>query len=242
MSLIILAFIAGFLTILAPCIFPLIPVIIAPSLSKDSRYKPYFILFGLILSITVFSILLKGTTLLIDVDPVIWKIISGVLLIAFGFYYLFPTLWEKFEEYFTLNSKSNQLLNQAESKGGYLGDILLGAALGPVFTSCSPTYALILASIVPVNFWFALLLIVIYAIGLALAFLLIILFGRKAINKLKFASNPNGVFKKVLGIIFITFGLIVMFGFDKTIETWFVTTVGFDVTIIEKSVKKLFNL
>jgi len=54
------------LTILAPCVLPLLPVILGASVedSKD-KWRPYIIIAALSVSIIIFSLLLKATTLFI---------------------------------------------------------------------------------------------------------------------------------------------------------------------------------
>ncbi|MCY1549559.1 hypothetical protein D9M68_857330 [compost metagenome] len=111
-------------------------------------------------------------------------------------------------------------MGHSQSQSGVKKDILLGAALGPVFNSCSPTYALIVAVILPASFMAGLGYLVAYTIGLGVVLLLISIFGRVLVAKLKWMSNPNGVFQKIIGIIFITVGLIVMLGIDKQVQTF----------------------
>lgn len=68
--------------------------------------------------------------------------------------------------------------------------------------------------------------------------LAIALFGRKLIKNLAWASDPNGMFKKVLGVIFILVGLAIITGYDKKIESaildaGFLNTTGFEQNIID---------
>jgi cytochrome c-type biogenesis protein len=219
MPLILLSFFAGVLTVLAPCVLPLLPVIIGSSSLSKNKFKPYFVTLGLILSITLFTLLLKASTLLINIDPIFWKIISGGILVIFGLIYLFPNIWDKISFKLNLSNNSDKLLHQANKKEGFIGDTLVGASLGPVFSSCSPTYSLIIATVLPVNFVEGLLYILVYSFGLGVSLLAIALLGRKLTNKLKVFANPDGKFKKVLGIIFVLVGIAVITGFDKVLET-----------------------
>ena len=82
----------------------------------------------------------------------VWQIISGIIVLLLGLQLLWPKLWESISIRFNLLGKSHIALGKAEHKGGVGGDILMGAALGPVFTSCSPTYAFIVAAVIPVSF------------------------------------------------------------------------------------------
>jgi cytochrome c biogenesis protein CcdA len=99
-------------------------------------------------------------------------------------------------------------------------DILLGAALGPVFNSCSPTYALIVAVLLPASFVSGLAYLLAYALGLGVILLLISIFGRALVTKMRWMSNPHGWFQKCIGILFIVVGFMVVFGFDKKIQTY----------------------
>jgi cytochrome c biogenesis protein CcdA len=120
-----------------------------------------------------------------------------------------------------LQSISGGWLSHAGNhSNGYWGDILLGAALGPVFNSCSPTYALIVATILPISFGQGLVALTAYAVGLGSTLLAISLIGQRFIASLGIASNPSGWFRRSLGILFILTGLAVIFGLDKTIQSY----------------------
>lgn len=224
MLLALLSFFAGVVTVTAPCVFPLLPVILGNSVSAKDPKKALIIIASLAVSVVLFSVLLKATTLLIMVDPLVWKLISGGLLVVMGAFFIFPHVWEEISVWLKLSSRADQNLDKANKKEGVLSYILIGAALGPVFTSCSPTYALIVASILPVSFAEGLVYISLYALGLSSILLLIAILGRRLTSKLKWVSDPNGWFKKVLGIVLLLVGLAVVFGLDKQFETWLVAS------------------
>lgn len=220
----IIAFVAGILTVLAPCILPLLPVIIGgSSLNQKEQQKsplkhPLMIIASLIMSIVVFTLLLKFTTALLGIPTAVWAFIAGGIVLLFGINLLFPMLWEKFMIATSLVLVANRLMGKSHGKVGVRKDILLGAALGPVFNSCSPTYALIVAVILPASFVTGLGYLIAYSVGLGLILFLISIFGRVLVNKMKWMSNPHGAFQKVIGILFVLVGLIVIFGIDKQIQ------------------------
>lgn len=227
MALLILSFIAGVLTVAAPCVLPLLPIIIGGSLVESSQDKPekqwlrpFIIACSLALSVIVFSLLIKATTVLLDVPQIVWQIISGLIVIALGLQYLFPGLWEKFSVSSGLFSGSNKYLGKVAQKNGLFGAVLIGFALGPVFSSCSPTYALIVATILPASFFQGLVYLVAYAVGMSATLLLIAYLGQVFISKLQWLANPNGWFKKLVGTFFIIVGIMVIFGIDKNIQTY----------------------
>jgi len=219
MGLLLASFIAGFLTVLAPCILPLLPVVLTGSLTGSERYRRIFaIILGLTISVIVFSLLLKATTSLLGVPQIVWQLISGGILILFGVAMLFPNVWERVAA--PLSAKAGQSLQSARTQKGIRGDFLLGAALGPVFNSCSPTYALIVAAVLPVSFGQGLIYLITYAVGLSVALLLIALLGRAVVSKLNWAANPTGWFHRLIGLLLIIAGLAVIFGLDKKFQTY----------------------
>ena len=222
MTLLIVSFIAGVLTILAPCILPLLPVIIGGSVSDvRSKMKPYVITASLVVSVIVFTLVLKASTVFIDIPAGFWKGFSGGILIAFGVAMLFPGVWEKLSSKlsFGVGAGSQKLLAQGSLKKSYTGDILMGAALGPVFTSCSPTYFVILATVLPESFARGFVYLLAYAVGLGMMLLLIALLGQKFVGRLQSASDPRGWFKRTLGVLFLLVGLAVFTGYDKELES-----------------------
>jgi cytochrome c biogenesis protein CcdA/thiol-disulfide isomerase/thioredoxin len=235
-TLFITSYIAGVLTVLAPCVLPLLPIIIGSSVAANSRWKPFVITASLAFSLTLFTLLLKASTLLIDIPPEFWKYVSGGIIIFFGVITLFPNLWSDFSTKLGLSTKSDSLLEKSTEKGGLFGAILIGMSLGPVFASCSPTYSLILATVLPVNFAEGILYIITYALGLSSILLLISFLGRSLVNKLKVVANPNSWFKKILGILFIIVGLAIITGFDKKVETFILDSGYFDITKVEQNI------
>jgi len=235
MTFLLISFIAGVLTVLAPCILPLLPVIIGGSLSNGERdpWKAYIITGSLAVSVIVFTLLLKASTAFIDIPQSTWTYISGSILVVFGIITIFPTLWEHFALKFHLGKSSNKLLAQGVQKKSHKGDILIGAALGPVFSTCSPTYFVILATVLPVSFALGLAYLIAFALGLSLSLLTIALLGQRIVGKLDRASDPRGWFKRSLGVLFLVVGIAIMTGADKKVETFILDSGYYDVTGIE---------
>lgn len=219
MSLILLSFFAGILTVLAPCSFMLLPIIIGGSVGKGNQYRPYIITASLAISLFLFTVLLKATSLLINIDPIILNYISGVIVIFLGLISLFPELWDRLTSKLNLSGNSDKLLLQAQKKEGVIGSILTGAALGPVFSACSPTYVYILTTVLRQDLTIGLINIFAYITGLALIMLGAGLLGRRFTNRMKWAVNPNGIFKKIIAVLFIIVGIAIISGFDKLIQS-----------------------
>ena len=240
MSLLLLSFLAGILTILAPCVLPLLPIIIGSG-SMGSKNRPYIITASLAVSLFIFTLLIKISAIFVNLDPNFWKILSGSILILMGLIYLFPIVWDKISIKFNFSSSSDKLLSQVKQKNGFVGAVLTGAVLGPVFSSCSPTYAIALSTILQGNLYEGLINMISYILGLSLVMLLVTIFGHKIVKKLKFASNPNGLFKKVLGIIFLVIGVLIITGLDKKLELYVANNTFFDPAKLEQSLLQKNN-
>lgn len=223
MLLLIGAFLAGFLTVLAPCVLPLLPIIIGGAVSGEAkdRKRPFLVVGSLAVSLILFTLLLKATTLFINVPPQAILYFSGGIIVALGIVTLFPRLYTTLLLRFGLESRAQRFLGMGvSSKHPYLGPILTGAALGPVFSSCNPIYGYIIATILPVNFNQAFAAILAYVVGLALILLLVTYFGRRFIQRIRFASNPNGAFQRAIGVLFILVGIGVATGLNTKLQVY----------------------
>lgn len=235
MALLVLSFIAGVLTVAAPCVLPLLPIIIGGSFVESNKDKPekqwlrpLIIASSLAVSVIVFTLILKATTALLGIPQVVWQIVSGSIVIALGIQYIWPGMWEKFSAWSGLFVGSNKYLGRAAQKKGIVGAILIGIALGPVFSSCSPTYALIVATILPASFIQGFIYLIVYAIGMSATLLLVAYLGQVFIARLQWLANPNGWFKKLIGTLFIVIGIMVLFGIDKNIQAYVIDQGWYD--------------
>lgn len=173
------------------------------------------------------------------VPPEFWKYLSGGILFLFGLVLIFPALWENVPGIARLSISSNKLIGTGYQKKSFWGDVIIGAALGPVFSSCSPTYFVILASVLPASFALGSLYLFTYAAGLSLALLLIALLGQRFADRLLVAADSRGLFKRSVGIIFIAVAIFVMTGYDKKAQIWilesgFVDSVKWEQNILQR--------
>ncbi|MDX1765978.1 MAG: cytochrome c biogenesis protein CcdA [Candidatus Saccharimonadales bacterium] len=239
MELLFPALLAGALTILAPCILPLLPVIVGGTATtgNKSRYTPLIITGSLMVSVVVFTLLLRtGSDFLglSDLSEITWQRISGGIIILLGVVLVFPRLWDELSARSGFQAASNRWLGKSSQKGGHSGSVLMGAALGPVFTSCSPTYAFILFSILPRSYGEGVVLLIAYALGLAVMLLAVAYIGKKFVDKVEWASNPHGLFRKIVGALFVLVGIAIITGFDKDLEAWLLDLGVYDpITDIE---------
>ncbi len=236
MLLLLISFISGVITILAPCVLPLLPVIIGHSITDTtpSRRRLIIVVASLAVSIIFFTLILKVSSLLIDIPQDFWKWISGGIIFLFGLIMIFPNIWERFSFAQTISIKSNKVMSEGYQKNSIWGDVIIGASLGPIFSACSPTYFVILATILPASFFLGLIYLFTYVIGLSFALIIVANLGQKIMAKVGKASDPRGWFKKIFGIIFILVAFAIISGYDKKFQIKILNAGFLDVTKIEQ--------
>lgn len=221
MTLFIISFIAGALTVLTPCVLPLLPVVIGAGSTGRSRATPYVIVASLAFSVIFFTFILKASTLFIMVPPAFWQWFSGGIILLIGLFMLFPGLWESLP-LAKMSARANQAVGTGMQKKSIWGDILVGVALGPVFSTCSPTYFFILASILPVSFFLGSLYLFSFVLGLALVLLAIALLGERFVSSLVPLADSHGPVKRAVGVLLIVVAVFIVSGYDKKVETYII--------------------
>ena len=244
------ALIAGTLTTLAPCVLPLLPVIVGGSVAPTptqvgatpplaagrgtltvatalpvvlgDRQRAVIIAASLGASVALFTLLLRATTALIDIPASTWAAVSGGLLITLGLGQLLPAAWEHLATRLGLAARSNRLIRPDRATQGRTGAVLTGVALGPVFSSCSPLYAYVVATVLPTSLSSGLVLLTAYVIGLSGTLLAIALLGQRAVRRLRWTSDPHGWLRRSVGALFVLVGLAVLTGVDRDVQTWLV--------------------
>ncbi|MBU6370897.1 MAG: redoxin domain-containing protein [Patescibacteria group bacterium] len=236
MLLLFISFAAGVLTVLAPCTIALLPVIVGGTVSGERSFRrTATVTVALGASVIAFTLLLKVSTAFISVPQAFWNILSGAIIAVIGVAMIFPNIWEKLPFMNIVSRRSNALVAKGYGEQNVWGDILVGVSLGPVFSSCSPTYFLILAAVLPKNFLEGLGYLLAYTVGLALTLFVVSIAGQKLLDKLGVAANPEGWLKKTIGVVFLLLGLTIAFGFEARLELALTNAGYFDVTGIEQT-------
>ncbi len=239
------ALVAGVLTTLAPCVLPLLPVIVGGSVASDlpapratgvpggtttrirstwvTRHRGALVITASLgVSVVAFTLLLKASTALLGIPDEVWQWVSGLLLIGLGLVALFPQLWERIVAATALQGRTAVGLQSARRRDGVAGQVLTGAALGPVFTSCSPLYGYVIVTVLPAEPAYGLILLVAYVFGLCATLLAIAVLGQRAVAGARWAADPHGWFRRGLGAVFVIIGVLVLTGWMKDLETWLI--------------------
>lgn len=242
MVFLLICILAGVLTVLAPCILPLLPIVIGSSQTDEHKIskRSLVVIGSLSVSVVIFTLLLKASTLLIDIPQTFWNMFSGTVIILVGLAIVFPSLWARIPFVQKIHDVGSKAMGVGFGKKSYTGDALIGLALGPVFTTCSPTYLFIIATILPAGFLTGFIYLLGFTMGLAISLLLIAFFGGQLVKKISSHSNATNRVKQIFGALIILVGAAILTGYDKKLETAILDS-GYGATIeLEESLIERF--
>lgn len=154
---------------------------------------------------------------------------------------IFPDIWTKVPFIARLSIASNKAVGAGYQKKSGTGDILIGAALGPVFTTCSPTYLFIIATALPASLITGLFYLTGFVFGLAAVLLLIAYFGERITNAVTKRMGTADTIKRLFGVVILLVGLTIVTGLDKKLETAILDAGYGATTDLENDLLEKFN-
>ncbi len=131
----LLAFLAGVLTILSPCVLPLVPIVFA---SAQNRHPlgPVALGAGLAISFTLLGLFISTIGFSLGLDPGLFRTVGAVLLLAVGLVLIVPALQHRFElAVAPVGNWANNSMSKRQ-RSGLLGQFAMGGLLGFVWLPC----------------------------------------------------------------------------------------------------------
>lgn len=219
-----LAFLAGVLTMLSPCVLPLVPIVLGAAQSKH-RLGPAALGLGLALSFTLVGLFVATIGFAIGLDGDLFRTIGGAIMVILGAVLLVPGA-QRFLATAggPLTAWTHEPMRRLEEKGPF-GQALMGLLLGLVWAPCvGPTLGA--ASVLAArgeNLGMVALTMLVFGIGAALPLVLIGLASRQALARARGTLGGVGrIGKAALGTLLLAMGLLVVSGVDRALETWLV--------------------
>lgn len=218
----VFAYLAGLLTLINPCVLPVLPIVLASALNA-SRLGPVALAAGMSVSFVTFGVLVTAFGATIGLTQDLLAQIGAVLMIAFGTIFVVPLFARRFEMAVAgmaggADSRMNSI-DASSVQGQFLGGLLLGAVWSPCI---GPTLggAIALAS-QGENLGYVTLIMVFFAMGVSTIILALGLGAREAIRtrtqSLRALAERS---KPILGVTFITVGLMLFFNVHHIIDAW----------------------
>ncbi|MDA2935918.1 cytochrome c biogenesis protein CcdA [Patescibacteria group bacterium AH-259-L05] len=210
---IIIAFIAGLVSFLSPCVLPLIPGFLAylagTSMHKDQAKRKdiflnsLFFVLGFSAIFAILGVLLNTLLEAIAYDVSIWlSRIGGVIIIFFGLY-LTGLIKIPFLE------KEHKFNVKTKFKSKYLTSFLFGSAFAAGWTPCVGAALGAILGLAATSPGLAFNLLFSYSLGLGLPFLVVGFFTAQASSAINRFSHILKYINIVFGIILIALGVLV---------------------------------
>lgn len=212
-----LAYIAGIVTILNPCVLPILPIVLTSAL-QAGRFGAVALTLGLSTTFTLAFALISlfGNSLGLYDDSFVP--VGGALLIIFGLAILIPGGQALIDKVFRpLSDAANNLLAKV-NLGGYAGQFTIGAILGLAWSPCiGPTLGFASGLTATASGAAQVLIIaLIFSAGVSTVLLLLSYGTQKAIGNRRQALMSTGSWLKPLtGVLMIAVGLFLMTGIYK---------------------------
>ncbi|TKT70927.1 cytochrome c biogenesis protein CcdA [Afipia massiliensis] len=221
MTIIALAFAAGLLSILSPCVLPLLPIVLGAAVTQH-RWGPLALAAGLAISFTGLGLLIAVAGFSLGLDASVFRMVAAIIMIAMGLVLLMPAWQTRLATAGGPVSDWTDRTFGGFSGSGLSGQFAMGLLLGAVWSPCvGPTLgaASLLASqgrdLAQVTVTMA-----VFGLGAALPLAILGLLSRSALMRMRGRMLSAGQFgKALLGVALLLIGIGIVTGADKWIET-----------------------
>lgn len=213
------AFLAGLVTILAPCIWPLLPIVLSSAAAGKTHARPLGITLGIMLSFTFFTLAISLLVSLFHLDPNVIRLFAVAVLVFLGLSMIIPALSRLTESWVsTLAGKFGQT---GQSQGSDFGSgFVTGLSLGVVWTPCSgPILASIATLAATGQVTFSVVLVTLaYVTGVGAPLFIFAYGGQRVIGKIRFMSSYTGRVQQVFGVLMLLTALAIYTNYDKVLQ------------------------
>ena len=216
----VLALLAGVVTVVAPCTLPMLPILLGASVGQTGKARPAMIALGFVISFSAAALLLSAAIDMFDLDPSILRTGATILLLGFGLLMIWPTPFEWQSS--RLGGFASSSAGNATARQGNFGGFVLGTTLGLVWTPCAgPVLGSILTIVATSKdtAWASALLVV-YAIGAAIPMLAIAYGGQAATTRVRSIARISPRLQQGFGVVVIAFAIASYFQYDALIVSW----------------------
>lgn len=214
------ALLAGLVTIAAPCILPVLPILLGAAVGQKSRLRPLFITLGFITMFSLAEIFLASVSIKLGIRPDLLRQISIFLFFVFAVFMIWPHPFEVLTQY--LNgyiNKANKIGTQAGT--GNFGGFVLGLMLGAIWAPCAgPTFGIITSLIfASKDLVSAGILVFAYAVGAGIPMLIIAYGGQFVTTQVRWIARYSTRIQQVFGVIILLVAIAMYFNYDTKLIT-----------------------
>lgn len=225
MGLFLLAAVAGFLTILAPCILPLLPILLGTSGGR-SKMRPVMIVVGFIGTFSIIGAAFATVGTFLGIDNTTLRLVAVVLLLLFGLALVFENVYEKIAVLIqpALVRLSVKVGKGSQGKSDAWSGLAVGVSLGLVWTPCAgPILGAILTLAASAGDYLTTsLLMFSYAVGAGIPMFGIAYGGHVLQKRLAKIGAHQSLLNKIFGVLVILTAVAIFTGYDIVIQSYLV--------------------
>ena len=213
------AFIAGLFTILAPCIWPLLPIVLADVTQSNSKRRPLGITAGVAISYAFFTLAISALESSFGLNPNVLRKLAVVVLLVVGLSMVIPALSRRMEASISrFSGKFGGMGRNQRSDFG--GGFLTGIALGIVWTPCSGPILASVAVLAGTNkiSLESVIVTLFYVAGVSIPLFGFAVGGQKLLARSRRLSKHTGRIQIASGLVMIITAVGIYTNYDKTIE------------------------
>ena len=219
---IVFGYLAGLLTLLNPCVLPVLPVILIGALNQH-RLGPLALCSGLSLAFVTLGIFVASLGPTLGIDDYLVSKTAAVLMVLFGIILLVPAASARFS--LAASGVSNSFAAQTNnvSDKGLKGQFVTGLLLGAVWSPCiGPTLggAIALASQGGNLLWASTIMLA-FALGVSTIILVLASVSREALMRRRDSmQNLSKYARPIMGALLLIVGLALFFNLHHVVEIW----------------------
>ena len=205
------AFVAGVVTAISPCVLPVLPIVLAGGATGGAR-RPYAIVAGLVASFTVFTLSAAALLSTLGLPDDLLRTLAIAAVVVVGLSLVWPRLGD------LLGRPFHALARRRPGDAG--GGFLLGVSLGLLFTPCAGPVIGAVATVaatqsVTVE---AVLITLAYGLGAGVVLLGVAVAARRGMS-LHFARAHAPLVRRALGAAILGVAVLMVLGVDKDLQT-----------------------
>lgn len=208
------ALLGGILTVLSPCILPILPLLIGRSL-QTHRYAPVALVAGLVGGFAFAGSLLGLTASWIAEFASFLRVVAIALLLILGILAILPDWSYRLWGYFPVSRWV-----KTPKQIGLLGEFWIGTQLGLLWTPCAGSIlgGILILAAVERQVVSAFGLLVAYGVGAAIP-MLAIAYGGRVLSQRLLDLRPHSVMlQRVGGVIIVATAIAILMGWDVRVQ------------------------
>ena len=205
------AFVAGIVTAVSPCVLPVLPVVLAGGATGGPR-RPFAIVAGLVVSFTVFSLTAAALLSALGLPDDFLRNLAIAVIVLVGLSLVWPRLGELLGRPFYAIARRRP----SDTSGGFV----LGLSLGLLFTPCAGPVIAAVATVAATQSLSveAFLITLAYGIGAGVVLLGVALAARRGMSLGPVRAHAPAI-RRALGVAVLAVAVLMVYGVDKRLQT-----------------------